>query len=430
MGADSEVWSTAYSLRQNAALLLRWGRAAEPSSDDLAYDCFVDQPKLVSGWLRNIRNVVSFVQTRENECCQLGGMGVEVEIDEVCFRARWCEDADGRHGVEWLRYIAAFERSTGRMVLKQLPVRFAKGAGQGGGGSLSPEELHSFIFRPGQQPLLRPGTIVHTDGAAAYRDLHWTSTADFPGEASEQYVADLTSRRPSLWRLENYKEVLEREAAERRDFRGRSEEWAAKYASLQLTHTSVSHSNKKGGLEHRQFVAVRRCRLPPEVAAHLKDADPFLVNAVTWRKAGTQTVDGYWRTLRQKAGHRSVNTKLREAVHNLVLVHQWSFLAGPGTDFLKHIGSTLQKYRALRAADVQAAQEPAGSDSVDRCEAVARGRQWMEQDHRRACRAKAQASKAVRASAVSAAKRQAVASEGVRAVTKRRRRVCASSSDE
>ena len=98
----------------------------------------------------------------------------EVEMDEVCFRARWVIDEDGGEHVEWLRYIAARERGPGglgKIVLKELETRTAKGAGQGGGGALSRVELHRFIFRDNGVCLLRPGTIVHTDGAAAYRRL-------------------------------------------------------------------------------------------------------------------------------------------------------------------------------------------------------------------------------------------------------------------
>ena len=37
-----------------------------------------------------------------------------------------------------------------------------------------------------------------------------------------------------------YTQVLEREAAERRDARKRNPAWAAKYAALRLGHTSVA----------------------------------------------------------------------------------------------------------------------------------------------------------------------------------------------
>jgi hypothetical protein len=265
---------------------LRWARSREPSSEELAEDCFVNHESLVSGWLHKVRGVVAYVQERENELAQLGGNGVGVEIDEICFRARWARGADGKWGKEWLRYIAAYERRGGKIILKQLPVRFAKGGGQGGGGGLSSKELHDFIFRQDGSCILREGTIVHTDGAHAYRDLDWRQDAEFPGPPSDEQL-ELLTQRPRPWRLENFREVLEREAAERRDFRGRSEEWASKYRHLKLSHTSVSHSKKKGGVIRRQFVAVRRVHLHPDVAQAVRSEsmDPWLLDEVTWRKA-------------------------------------------------------------------------------------------------------------------------------------------------
>ena len=78
---------------------------------------------------------------------------------------------------------------------------------------------------------------------------------------------------------------------------------------LQLTHHSVVHSKKKGGLQNREFTAVRRVHLHPDVAAVLEDADvflrdPFLIDGVTWRVCGTQTVDGHmlWFPLASRTG--------------------------------------------------------------------------------------------------------------------------------
>ena len=148
-----------------------------------------------------------------------------VEIDEICFRARWARDADNEWGREWSRYIAAYERRSGRVVLQKLEVRHTKNRGQGGGGPLAPEELHAFIFRPNGSPLLRPGTIVHTDGASAYRDLDWSDEPAVRAPTSEDELRRLNGIGPRSWRFETYREVLEREAAERRDFRGRSPAW-------------------------------------------------------------------------------------------------------------------------------------------------------------------------------------------------------------
>ena len=134
--------------------------------------------------------------------------GSEVEIDEVCFRARWKRDGSGAWGKEWHRYIAAHERHGGPLILKALPVRFAKGHGQGGGGSLTDEELHDFIMRPGTgaPPLLRPGTIVHTDGARAYRNLDWRTEAGAPPRPTDDIAYTATLLWPGVWRRETFQE--------------------------------------------------------------------------------------------------------------------------------------------------------------------------------------------------------------------------------
>jgi hypothetical protein len=140
----------------------------EPCSEDLARHCFVNHGALVTHWLANARRIVAEAQELYNEDMQLGGAGIAVEMDEVCFRARWAYsggEEDGTWGKEWIRYIAAFERRSGRLILKQLPSKFASGGGQGGGGGLTAEELHDFIFRASGVPLLHAGTIVHSDGA-------------------------------------------------------------------------------------------------------------------------------------------------------------------------------------------------------------------------------------------------------------------------
>ena len=362
VGTGADIWQEGYTLRQNAALLLHWAKSTEPNSEELAADTFVDHGSLVRGWLKSAREVVSSEQARWNKEVQIGGPGVEVEIDEICFRARWVSDGEDGSCREWQRYIAAFERRSGKLVLMQLPTRRVKGAGQGGGGSLTSEELHSFIMRDGGVPLLLPGTIVHTDGAMAYRDLDWCSSPDVAKPPTAEMIQEALGQKPTAWRLETCREVLEREAAQRRDSRGRKEEWSKKYEPLRLVHTSVSHS-KSNGVVQRQFVAMRRVRVHPDDVAAVSERDPlmrdgagWLGEGVCWRKGGTQTVDGYWKTLRRRAGHRGTTTSLAAAVQNLVFVHQWSHAAGPGADMVAHLGKTLEQYRRHREEDMAAAR--------------------------------------------------------------------------
>jgi hypothetical protein len=107
------------------------------------------------------------------------------------------------------------------------------------------------------------------------------------------------------------------------------------------------HAAKRG----RQFVAMRRVQLCPEDAESvaLQD-DLFLRGHITWRKGGTQTVDGYWKTLRRRVAHRGFNTSMPVLLHNAILCHQWSHWAGPDRDLFAHLGATLE---LARERDVQ-----------------------------------------------------------------------------
>jgi len=412
VGLHAEIWCGKYSLRQNASLFCRWAKSLEPSTEELALDAWLDHKRLVEGWVQNARDTVSEYQLFQNCTEQLGGPGVEVEIDEVCFRARWAEGDDGNWGREWHRYIAAHERHGGKLVLMALPPRFASGQGQGGGGALSNEELHDFIFRPNSDglPLLRPGTIVHTDGAKAYRNLDWRTAHDAPRPPSEDELMFAAEALQGEWRLETFRECLARCAGERRDWRDRSEEWAAKYRHLRLCHTSVCHSRKVAGRVEREFTAMRLVHIHPDDVAAVEAVDPRCgqwggpPHDWTWRKGGTQTVDGHWRNLRRGGSHRGVNTSLTQAVSQAVLVHQWAYRATPSANMLSYLGDTLVALRAQRAADLSLQgpsppDAPAGSPWARRDKAVA------EAARRAGVREGARA-KAKRAAGASAAARQ------------------------
>ena len=62
------------------------------------------------------------------------------------------------------------------MHLYQLPDRFVRGAGQGGGGALSISQLKAALRIESASPVLLPESILHTDSAKAYKclgPLHW-----------------------------------------------------------------------------------------------------------------------------------------------------------------------------------------------------------------------------------------------------------------
>lgn len=162
----------------------------------------------------------------------------------------------------------------------------------------------------------------------------------------------------TLWTVETQAEATERELAEAAEelgtLAGRREEWASRYRHLRLVHTAVVHKHKPG--TRRQFVVMRRCNFQPQDAAVVRAQgdDPFLQGNVSWRKGGTQKVDGYWRTLRRRVAHRGYNTgDMAEGLRDMVLVHTWSHSAGPGTDLLTHLGNTLKARRQRSVVDME-----------------------------------------------------------------------------
>ena len=70
-------------------------------------------------------------------------------------------------------------------------------------------------------------------------------------------------------------------------------------------HTAVVHAKKP--VVKRQFVAMRRCHFQSEDAEVIRQSgeDPFLFGNVSWRKGGTQKVDGYWRLLGNRVSTRA-----------------------------------------------------------------------------------------------------------------------------
>ena len=222
------------------------------------------------------------------------------------------------------------------------------------------------------RPLLRPGTGVHTDSAQAYRNLGFHDCCH--DELPDQELVDvMLQTRPQAWRMESPEETRERLEAEAREEpgRGRTEEWAAKYRCLRLAHTSVLHKHTRS--QKKQFVAMRRVQFAEEDAVALMGTDPFLRGTTTWRKGGTQAVDGYWRELRRKVATRGTNTRLTAVMVRAVRVHQWSYWAGPSADLFLLLGGVLRARRERRAADVQAAKK-AREEQEEREMASLRGR--------------------------------------------------------
>ena len=384
-----EVANPHWSIQQNASLLWHWARLQEPSGDDLADVAFVHAKTVPAKFMAPLRAIVAEEQAVAEEHLQLGGVGVDVEMDEVCFRWRKIKK-DGETFSRVERYLCTAERVGRKMLLVPLPVKDVAVGGRT--GAISNEELYDAIFPRGRPPVLLPGTIVHTDSAKAYRNLGWQgapATEELPQGLAEELVGE----RPSPWRWESQEEADERAEAEAAEelhtLAGRTEAWASRYRHLRLVHTAVVHKKRPG--RKRQYVVMRRCNLQPEDANVLRAAgtDPFLVGNATWRKGGTQKVDGYWRLLRQRVANRGVNSGLADQTRTRVLVHQWSHAAGPAADLFAHLGKTLLLRRERTVGDLEVgrrAWEEVGEEEVESTvpEHIHMGMQvWVEQVWRR-----------------------------------------------
>ena len=198
------------------------------------------------------------------------------------------------------------------------------GAGQGGGGQLTDEELYSAVFC-GDVPAFREGSLAHTDSAQAYISLGQEALSlETPPDDVQEAMA-LSDLRVK-WRRETQQEADERAAAEAKadPAARRKQAWAIRYAHLRLSHSMVLHTKKRG--QRVQFTAVRRVRLHPEVARALQRAgtDPFLQGCYTWRVGRTEKVDGFWRPLRLRVGQHAYKTSLLDNLLRAVRIHQWS----------------------------------------------------------------------------------------------------------
>ena len=386
--SSCEVANPYWTLQQNANLLAQWCQMQEPSADTLATGGCVDADTVSSEFLEPLREMVAEEQRIVQDCLQLGGVGVDVEMDEVSFRVQKVSEVGGRR-IYVHRFLCTAERDSRRFMLIELPTRLYVAGGRT--GPISNEELYQAIFPVGRPCVLLPGTVVHTDSAKAYRNLGWQSspsTAVPPADLVRQLL-----RRPSAWRWEKQEEEEEREVAERAEglytLAGRKEEWAGRYRHLRLVHTAVVHKKKAG--KRRQYVAMRRCQFQAEDAEVLRQGcrvDPFLVGDVSWRKGGTQKVDGYWRMLRMRVANRGWNTS-RDELRRMVLVHMWSHTAGPGVELMAHLGGTMKQRRRRQGeeeATARRAWEEACEEEVDDVIPVhvpLPSRRWVEQVWRR-----------------------------------------------
>ena len=339
---------------------------------------------------QKLRSLVAEEHCSVQSAVQLGGIGVDVEMDEVNFRTQEVFEG-GERKFRMQRYLCAAERHSRKYVLVPLPEKFVKSGSRT--GAITNEELYQAMFPAGRPPLLLPGTVVHTDGAKAYRNLGWQG-APSSAEVPLELARELVGQRPSAWRWEWQEEADDRARAEAQEelgtVAGRTEEWASRYRHLRLVHTAVVHSYNKPGFR-RQYVAMRRCHFQAEDAEVIRQSgqDMFLIGNVSWRKGGTQKVDGYWRLLRLRVANRGMNTCSDRQMQERVLVHQWSHTIGPGVELLHQLGATLEGRRRRQAVEVEVGERAwreAGEQEEDLAipqHVPLPARRWVEQVWRR-----------------------------------------------
>ena len=246
-----------------------------PGAREIAADVDMDYAPVLH-IMKSPRDITTFWMRRANALLQVGGVDTDNEMDEVSFRSKKVEvvQDDGQVVPKtlWWRFLAAGRRGSSLVYLADLEDRLTE-AGQGGGGKISDSEVEHHILREwlrelGHQPrpLLAPWSVLHTDGADAYRKLHRVLGID-------------------LYRPFNY--------------------W----------HTWVRHSRKKhpetGAWMPVQFTVRKRIKLRS--------------GAVDWRKGGTQKKDGFFASLRRHVSRRAIPSCDRGTLRGMCYFYQWMY---------------------------------------------------------------------------------------------------------
>jgi hypothetical protein len=225
----------------------------QPGAALVAEMCHLDKHYVLAIWVLG-RGVMTTNMRIANRCLSVGGKQTDVEMHEIPFRTMEVKNSSGEEGHAWLRFVGAVRRGSSVVYLGELPVTFTKGAGQGGGGAISEQELWDHMRADTDFPVVQKGSIVHTDRVKSYAHLHRCT--------------------------------------------GRS-----RYAHLGLWRTWVHHSFKKA--KPRQFCRLRRVILKTS-------------GEKVWRKGDTQKLDGYWPLLHRKVSRKATRTELVPYLRDMV----------------------------------------------------------------------------------------------------------------
>ena len=230
------------------------------------------------------------IMDRLNNTLHLGGLGCDVELDEISFRSKTVGER-----VVWIRYLAIARRGSSKIWLTQLPYRITEG-GQGGGGPISLEELKSAILLEDGDSRICQGSVCHTDGARTYKQL---GDVDSP--------------------------LLDREVFD------------VEFSDLHLAHTAVKHKPPRP-----EFAKTFQVKVWTGSAWVQEE-----------RQGGTQKLDGFFASFRREVGRRPFNTagpslqtaaNMEQHLHERVRCFQFAYWLS-GSDLFQVFG-------ALRSAEL------------------------------------------------------------------------------
>ena len=293
--SEQDFWLPKVPLRKQFGCL--WLLCQGKGIEEAAAAAEIDLGSSGMDIYRRFVDTVSHFMQIENDACQIGGEGVQCEADEVALRCVAGTNEEGEAGVWWLRYFGLARRGSSRMLLYILPDRFAKAAGQGGGGALTVAELKEVLRIGSEKPALLPKSILHTDSAKAYKRVG-----------------------PMRW---SQRGALHEKFEDGSDF-----------AELKYTHTNVTHKKKPG--QPVKYVEQFTVELPDGTSKEVL--------------GGTEKVDGFWATLRRLIGRKGVNTGARDKTakrdwfHKNVRVAQWLYWFADDDRF-KRFASYVQQSR-------------------------------------------------------------------------------------
>ena len=264
------------SLSKQMQIIYRMIYHNAPGKRECAADADLD-PEVVARIQKHVRQIASYWMVRANVLLQVGGEDMDCEADEICFRSKRVEvendEGESEQKIMWIRFLSVARRGSSLVYFNDLEDRYTA-AGQGGGGKIQETEVAHHFLRAWlrdlghePRPLLARWSVLHTDGADAYRKLH------------------------------------------------RETGMLEKYGAFHWWHTWVRHSKKKcketGVMLPVQF-AVRKM-------IKLKNG------RIAWRKGGTQKKDGWFAGVRKHVARRSHATDDRNGIRELVYFYQWCY---------------------------------------------------------------------------------------------------------